>query len=326
MPRVRSIVVVLGTLLSAAAMALGGEIASAEPNDGSLGYGFGAQLAQPFYEVGSQATASVFFFNLSGQDAFGFDDPIGGEGCSFFVNIVDAWGRLVRRPHVPCPLVGRMPIGPFPFPFPAGTFHRFDVPLPLFYASSETGDPDGAPLPGGLYTLKAIQFFGGPGPGEGNFPGPGGNPEAQVPFRIFQCSAPGGPLPIRELSGGLFSGYRAGDPTFSGEDLVLRTAEAGLRFWRQHAAIFFPPPPPPAVDFTQEMVLVSSLGPRRDGEASVRITSVEEKPCHLEVTVREIRAPVFLPVLTAPIDIVAVPRSLKEVVFVRQLVYLPSAP
>lgn len=327
MPRARSFLDTLSILLAAAVVAVGAQAASSEPTNGSLGYGFGAQLDQPFQAVGSQATATVFFFNLSGQDAFGFGDPIGGEGCAFFVNILDAQDRLVRRPRVPCPLVGRMPIGPFPFP--AGTFRRFDVPLPLAYASSQTGDPDGEPLPGGLYTLKARQLFGGPGPGGSPGEVPvfqGGDPEARVPFRIFQCSPPAGPMPIRDLTAGAFSGYRAGDPTFSGEDLVLRTAQAGLQFWRQHTAFIIPPPSPPAVDLTQEMVLVSLLGLRRTGASSVRISAVEEKLCHLEVTVVEVISPIGLDVLTTPFDIVAVPRSLKEVVFVYRLVFPPAAP
>ncbi len=322
----RSPVIFLGTLLSAAALALGGQGAAAEKNSGSLGYGFGAQLDQPFQIVGSQPTATVFFFNLSEQDAFGLAEPIGGEGCSFFVNILDAQGRLVRRPQVACPLVGRMPIGPFPFP--AGTFRRFDVPLPLSYASSETGDPDGTPLPGGLYTLQATQLFNGPGPGANPFvlnAFQGGDPEARVPFRIFQCTPPTGLLPIRELAGGSISGVQGDAPTFPTEDLVLRTAQAGLQFWRQHTAFIFPPPPPPAVDLAQEMVLVSIAG-LRQGDGSIRIIAVEEKPCHLEVTVQEVYGGAPLEFLTTPVHIVAVPRSLKEVLFVHQFLYPPAAP
>jgi hypothetical protein len=350
MPRARSLVIILGTLLSAAAFALGGQAATPDPNSGSLGYGFGAQLDQPYQAVGAQATATVFFFNLSGQDAFGLADPIGGEGCSFFVNILDDKGRLVRRPRGFCPLRGVMempqpsdptqtpppaqgfdvqrPVFIGPFPFPAGTFRRFDVPLPLAYASSETGDPDGTLLPGGLYTLQATQFFNGPGPGGSPFevlPFQGGDPEARVPFRIFQCSPPAGSLPMRELAQGAVSGIQIGAPTFAGEDLVVRTAEAGLQFWRQHTASFVPPPPPPAVDLAHEMVLVSIAGTHQGG-GSIRITGVEEKPCHLEVAVLEVYSGAFLDFQTTPFDIVAVPRSLKEVVFIHQSVFPPAAP
>ncbi len=302
------------------ALASSGDAAGGSGNGSALGYGFGASLDQPFQAVGSQALASVFFFNLSQQDAWGFGVPLGGEGCSFFVNILDDKGRLVRRPRVPCPLASTSPqASPVGFySLPAGTFRRFDVPLPLAYASSETGDPDGTLLPGGLYTLQATQLFEGPGPGGSAFgflPFQGGDPEARVPFRIFQCTQSAGPLPVRELVQGSFSGYRNNDPTFSGEDLVLRTGQAGLQFWFQHTAPLLSPPPPPAVDLSQEMVIVSIAGPRPNGRSSLRITSVWESPCQLVVTVQETTFPVGVDVLSSPFDIVAVPRSVKEVVF-----------
>jgi hypothetical protein len=144
----------------------------------------------------------------------------------------------------------------------------------------------------------------------------GGDPEARVPFRIFQCSPPSGPLPIRDLVRGSFSGYRYGDPSYFGEDFVLRTGPAGLQFWGQHTSLVTPPPDPPAVDLAQEMVLVSLAGYRTSGAHFIQITSVEEKLCHLEVTVWETIAPVGTAVITSPFHIVAVPRSLKEVRFV----------
>ncbi len=330
MSRTRLLLAILVALLSAGVPATGqpgdqNDITSSPTSTQSLGYGFGAQLEQPFHEVGSQALASLFFFNLSQQDAVGAGTPVGGEGCSFFMNILDDKGRLVRRPRGICPLrqgvVTRAPIRPFPLP--AGSFRRLDVPLPLAYASSETGDPDGTPLPGGLYSLKATQLFNGPGPGSPLFMFGGGDPEARLPFRIFQCTTPAGSLPIRELVRGSFSGYGNNDPSFYGEDLVLRTGPAGLQFWERHTSWISPPPGPPAVDLSQEMVLVSLLGRRPDGWHSIQITSVEEKPCHLEVTVLETISPNGIDVVTNPFDIVAVPRSLKEIVFFHDVAVPP---
>jgi len=316
------VLVVLACAFPAGAASSGSAVGDAsDPNSApaSLGYGFGAQINQPFHPVGTQAFASIFFFNLSRQDAFGAWVPVGGEGCSFFVNILDEKGRLVRRPRAICPLldVAAMPIGPSPLR--AGTFRRFDVPLPLVYASSETGDPDGALLPGGLYTLHATQEFNGPGPEDPLLMFGGGDPEARVPFRIYQCGpypAGGLPMPMRELAKGAFSGYRNTDPNFFGEDLVLRTEAAGVRFWEQHTSIWAAPWNPPAVDFSREMVLVSLAGRRPSGQNSIQITSVEEKPCHLEVTVVETTAPIGIAAITSPFHMVAVPRSLKEVRFI----------
>ncbi len=333
---------------SSLAFAATGDASGGESGNSTLGYGFGVQVNQPFLQVGSQALATLFFFNLSRQDAYGQWVPVGGEGCSFFMDILDEKGRLVRRPWAFCPLregidmpAGggssqssspsqgldvRMaaPIGPYPLP--AGTFHHFTVPLPLVYASSVTGDPDGTLLPGGLYTLKATQLFNGPGPGDPLFMFGGGDPEARVPFRIFQCSPPAGPLPIRELVGGYFSGYRYGDPTYFGDDLVLRTGPAGLQFWSQHTSMTAPPPDPPAVDLTQEMILASLAGYRGSGGGTFHITSVEEKLCHLEVSVLETYSPIAIAAITNPFHIVAVPRSLKEVRFVHAVSFPDPIP
>lgn len=288
MSRTRLLLAILVSLLSAGVPATGqpgdqNDITSSPASTQSLGYGFGASLDQPFHEAGSQALASLFF-NQSPQDAFGFGVPFGEQGCSFCMNILDDKGRLVRRPRGICPLrQGVVTLAPIrPFPLPAGTFRRFDLPVPLAHASSETGDP-----------------------------------EARVPFRIFQCTPSVGPLPIRELAQGSFSGYRYNDQTFFGADLVLRTAPAGLQFWGQYTSLIFPPPAPPAVHLSQEMVLVSLAGRRASGRSSIRITSVKEKPCHLEVAVVEIISPMGIDVFTNPFNIVAVPRSLKAVVFFR---------
>ncbi len=344
MPRARIVILVVVVFLFASglpsppgvpggpslAFAAAGDASGGNSENSAIGYGFGAQINQPFLEVGSQASASVFFFNLSRQDAYGLWVPVGGEGCSFFVNILDDKGRLVRRPRAICPLldVAAMPAVIGPFPLSAGTFRQLDVPLPLAYASSETADPDGTPLPGGLYTLKATQLFNGPGPGSPLFMFGGGDPEARVPFRIFQCSPPAGPLPIRDLVRGAFSGYRYGNPNFYGDDLVLRTGPAGLQFWGQHTSLITPPPDPPAVDLTQEMVLVSLAGYRPSGGNSIQITSVEEKACHLEVSVFETFSPIAIAAITNPFHIVAVPRSLKEVRFIHAVavppVYYPA--
>jgi hypothetical protein len=155
MPRARIVILVVVVFLFASdlpspsgvsggpslAFAAAGDASGGNSENSAIGYGFGAQINQPFLEVGSQASASVFFFNFSRQDAYGLWVPVGGEGCSFFVNILDDKGRLVRRPWAICPLldVAAMPAVIGPFPLPAGSFRHLDVPLPLAYASSQTG-------------------------------------------------------------------------------------------------------------------------------------------------------------------------------------------
>jgi len=279
-----------------------------------LGYGFGLQIDQPFHEVGSEAMATLFFFNSSPQDAYGVGVPIGGF---FFLTVRDEKERSVWR-NPPSPYDSDDPCPWCPVPLPAGSFHRFDVPVPLEYQFSTTGDPDGTRLPGGLYTLEAVHPFDGPRPSGELLVGPGGDPEARVPFRIFSCSGAAGELPIRELARGPYSGYRYGDPAFYGEDLVLRTEGAALRFWEEHTSNSFPPPPPPFVDFSREMVIVTLMGLRPTAAFFTEITEVEEEACHIGVTVAEGRhkGPAAQ-VITNPFHMVAVPKSQKEVVFRR---------
>jgi len=286
------------------------------PSGFDLGFGIGVQIDRPFQEVGSEALAAVFFFNHSPQDAWGVGYPVAVEGCSFITSIRDEKGRLVRQTP-PCPIAA--PIGPILLQ--SGAFLRWDVPLPLEYRTSETGDPDGSLLPGGLYTLEAVSFFDGPRPSNGPFAGPGGDPEARVPFRIYRCSqATGTGLPIRDLGEGEMSGYRYGDPAFHGEDFVLRTEGAALQLWQEHTSHISPPQPPPFVDFSREMVLVALMGYQPWGGGPwIRIRSVEEKPCHLEVTVEEAWIPGPLAVITNPYHIVTIPRSMKEVVFLHMV-------
>jgi hypothetical protein len=73
------------------------------------------------------------------------------------------------------------------------------------------------------------------------------------------------------------------------------------------------------VDLSREMVLVSVLGPSSQLASSAQISSVEEKVCRIEVRVTVDSFPVGLDLAANPVDIVAVPRSLKEVVFIHQV-------
>jgi len=283
----------------------------------TLGYGFGVQIDQPFQAVGSEAMATLFFFNKSEQDAWGFGLPFGGEGCSFFVDVHDDKGRLVRRPRIPCPLAGAPGLAPIgPWPLLSGSFYRHQVPVLLEYAWSETGDPNEELLPGGLYTLRARHIFDGPRPEMPPFLGAGADPTATVPFRIYRCASRSGDLPFRELERGWMSGYGYGEPDFYGEDLVLRTAGAAQLFWEKHTSGTFPPPPPQPIDFASEMVIATVLGTRPNGSYSAEVVRVTEESCHIEVTVVEMWSHDPSPaVITNPYHLVAVPRSMKEVIF-----------
>jgi len=290
---------------------------------GALDYGFGLQLDKPYQAPGMAARATLFFFNMTPFYTQGAYADMGGLGCRYDLFIRDHKDRLVWEPRVPCPLIG--PAGPFPLP--GGTLLQYPVDLSMEYWNSETADPDGEPLPGGFYMLQAQHDFQGPSllSPDGNpdvYGGPGGDPAAEVPFRVVICDRCGGrcggPVPVRELGSGKMSGYRYGDPDFHGEELVLRTEGAALEFWRKHTSIQDPPPPPPFVDFDTEMVIVTVMGTTPAG-GSTRIIGADEHACHIMVQVLKAWQPGELSVLSNPFHAVAVPRSLKEVLFIHAI-------
>jgi len=284
----------------------------------ALDFGFGVQLDEPYKTPGEDARATLFFFNLTSWDAPGGWVNMGGPGCRYQVMVRDPKGRIVWRPDVMCPAAVMS------FPFPAGTLLMLPMDLSMVYQASETPDPDGEPLPGGAYMMEARHDYNGPqvpgGAADEFVPGPGGEPRAEVPFRIVQCDGAGGWMPVRDLGRDSMSGYRYGEPGFHGEDLVLRTEEAALAFWAEHNSHRGVVPPPPRVDFGAEMVVVAVMGTQSTIGPSIEIVGVEEYPCHIMVQVREDMRPGQLPALSNPVHAVAVPRSLKEVLFIHAVV------
>jgi hypothetical protein len=294
------------------------------PGWSTLGFGYALQLDRPFHPVGGTANATSLFFNLSGQDTLGRAFPSGWV----WLIVRDAKGRRVTEAP-PRPWPDPMPPVWMPFPFPSGEVRQIDTPVRLVYANSETGDQDDVPLPGGLYTLEGSPHYAGPIPMQAGLPGddweraPGGDPAAKIPFRVYRCSRGVTNMPMRDLDRGERSGYRYGDPSFQGEDLVLRTTGAAALFLSEHLGQYDPPPLPDSVSFRTEMLIVALMGHQTSGGGpEIWIESVEEKECHVEVTVVEAWIPGPLDVITNPYHIVVVPKSQKEVLF-EHLIMVP---
>lgn len=287
---------------------------------GALDFGFGLQVDRPYQEVGGTAEATLFFFNMTSQDADGAWANPGGFGCRYHVVVRDAKGRLVWRPQTLCPLDAAAPIGPFPFP--GGTLLQLPATIPLVYRGSEISVPDGTPLPGGAYTLEARHDYAGPVHPEGpQTIGLGGVPEATVPIRLVECRTPAPLTVVESLDQGEISGYRYADDEFYGEDFVLRTREEAAAFWKAHTSHLFPRPKPPEVNWEEEMVLATVMGFQTTGGGpSTTITDVIENRCHIEVQVTEAWIPGPLDVITNPYHLVKIPRSLKEVTFTHHVV------
>jgi len=96
--------------------------------------------------------------------------------------------------------------------------------------------------------------------------------------------------------------------------VVVRTADEWQKLWRAHAA----GKPVPAVDFSQEMVVGVFAGQRPTAGYSVEIVGIRDENGGLVVDYRSgspTRDAITAQVLTAPYDLVAVPKRAGEVRF-----------
>lgn len=114
-----------------------------------------------------------------------------------------------------------------------------------------------------------------------------------------------------DVERGAISGYRYGDPAFTGDRLVFTGDASWQAFWAQHTANVFPPPPAPAIDFARESVLVALMGYRPTGGYGIEIERVVRLPSGaIEATVRETspaQGSIVTQVVTNPIHAVRVP-------------------
>jgi hypothetical protein len=150
---------------------------------------------------------------------------------------------------------------------------------------------------------------------------------AEKPFHIVLCPNVPGELvlrldllrPFRTLDIGAISGYRYGDPSFSGENMVVRAERPFFRLWAEHVSNQSPPPPPPSVYFPREMALASFFGYWPSSGASIEIVRIVETwSSVLRVELRRIAAPGPLDVITNPFHMVATAAWPGRVIFVER--------
>jgi len=104
---------------------------------------------------------------------------------------------------------------------------------------------------------------------------------------------------------------------------VVRSASRWADVWRQLNAGVTPPPRRPAVDFSQHMLLVVTLGQQTSGGHSIAVRSITDGGSRWTARVRESRpGPECLStaVITAPFHVVRVRRSRDGVSFARTTV------
>ena len=126
----------------------------------------------------------------------------------------------------------------------------------------------------------------------------------------------GGPLPLRSLVKGGFSGIR------EAKQEVIKDSAAWERLWAQHNANTPRSAPLPDVNFSKEMVIVATMGTKRTGGYSVEILRAERKGKKLRIEVQQTSPPpgsITIQALTAPFHFVAVPRQDLEPEFVESI-------
>jgi len=102
---------------------------------------------------------------------------------------------------------------------------------------------------------------------------------------------------------------------------VVRDSQAWSALWAQIVANHSPTPPVPSIDFSREMLIVAAMGTRNTGGYSIKVESVSGSSTELVATVTATspgRSCMTTQALTAPVDIVRVPRSELPVRFVEQ--------
>ena len=104
------------------------------------------------------------------------------------------------------------------------------------------------------------------------------------------------------------------------ERRVIRSESDWLALWNS-LSVVLPPVDPPAIDFTQEMVIVTAMGQRSSGGHQISVEGVYEDSGELYVDVLEVSptaACIVTAVITTPIAAVRVERRDGDVNFMER--------
>lgn len=116
---------------------------------------------------------------------------------------------------------------------------------------------------------------------------------------------------VRTIAKGAFSAIQ--EPT----TLVVSNQVQWAELWTRHSKAI-PTPPVPKIDFDKESVIFVSLGRKNSGGYSIAVDSIEQQEGGLVVHVSTKSPPrgsMSIQALTAPFDIVAVPKLQGKVTF-----------
>jgi hypothetical protein len=146
---------------------------------------------------------------------------------------------------------------------------------------------------------------------------------------IGACS-PGGrqggaepPMTVQRLDSALANYYRYNSALEDSARHVVRSRDEWTALWNRIVANHEPKPAVPDIDFEKEMLLVAAMGTRATGGYSIEIEAVDRDSSAITVSVRG-RSPgrncATTQALTAPVDIVRIPRSDHPVRFVEETI------
>ena len=130
-----------------------------------------------------------------------------------------------------------------------------------------------------------------------------------------------GPMTMQPLDSTLHSYYRYSSGYPDSARLIVRDNSAWSTLWTRIVSNHGPTPATPAIDFANEMVIAVAMGTRSSGGYTIRIAAVEQRTDDIAVTVVSTspgRSCGTTAALTAPMDIVRVPRSDLPVRFIEQ--------
>lgn len=99
---------------------------------------------------------------------------------------------------------------------------------------------------------------------------------------------------------------------------VIRNRDEWNKLWKQIAGVGPDRPPPPEVDFTREMLIVAAMGEKPSTGYEILIDGACEVNNQIEVSVRSVdylKCGLQPQVVTAPLDIVRMPRTELPLVF-----------
>ena len=119
-------------------------------------------------------------------------------------------------------------------------------------------------------------------------------------------------VPLRRLGEAAAAYFRYSSGLAQPAREVVRDGAAWSALWARMTQGHAPAPPAPAVDFGREMLLVAALGERGTGGYAVTIESVSDTGGELVARVAEQRPGPrcgTTQAVTAPADVVAIPRS-----------------